>query len=253
MWPTDAFQATLELFYHTCSMLSCRIKLLVGRRRAFASSLRRDLSATTIYWISKCTPPEDLAPLPVVPYAYCLATLVAYQQYRCSKHQVHLKIAETQLMHFQEQLQTISPYWHAAKSMSRKTQRVLREFRRRNGPEPDKRGLAADSAGTISSSALSTSSVASPGQRSVNGTKPSLVYNPSNAPKYPNQIGFSNGQANFQDPALADMDVTFGNLMDMNAFTGDIEFAFGPYAENGYDAAAQEAAWSGVGMGSVIQ
>ncbi|KAF2156556.1 hypothetical protein K461DRAFT_288960 [Myriangium duriaei CBS 260.36] len=254
----EGFLTTLELFYHSVSMLSCRIKLLVGRKRAFASSLRRSLSAATVYSISKCVPPEDLAPLPVVPYAYCLATLVAYQQYRCNHHRVHRKIAEEKLMHFQEQLQAMSSYWHAAKSMSRKTQRVLREFRRRNGAENRPARAGAESEGTLGSSKLSTISTPSITSPSLGGARNfsapvTSTYNSASGSKYPNQMGFAS-QGGYQDTAFADMDVTFGNLMDMNAFTGDIEFALTPYMDGGYDAgaaattAAHDTMWVGGGM-----
>ncbi|GAM89066.1 hypothetical protein ANO11243_071010 [Dothideomycetidae sp. 11243] len=246
----EGFLTTLELFYHSVSMLSCRIKLLVGRKRAFASSLRRNLSAATVYSISKCVPAEDLAPLPVVPYAYCLATLVAYQQYRCTEHQVHRKIAEEKLMHFQEQLQAMSAYWHAAKSMSRKTQRVLREFRRRNvaANASNHSGPNSDRIPTITTpSVAETSSSSLERAEQMTGTS---IYN--NTAKVPVQgLGY-------QDAALTDMDVTFGNLMDMNAFTGDIEFALTPYMASGggagggvvgFDAGAQapEGLWMASG------
>ncbi|PNS17603.1 hypothetical protein CAC42_2998 [Sphaceloma murrayae] len=231
----EGFLTTLELFYHSVSMLSCRIKFLVGRKRAFASSLRRYLSAATVYSISKVVPPQDLAPLPVVPYAYCLGTLVAYQQYRCSQRQVHRDIAEEKLAHFQEQLQAMSSCWYAAKSMARKSQRVLREFRRCNaiGNEkhrsktPNEAAAAAAAAVSTNLSAANSSQMPTPDSfvASKDMTSGQLPYNNG---------GFHDGST-IGYGAFADMDMMFGNLMDMNAFTGDIEFALAPHMDTGYN------------------
>ncbi|KAF2226034.1 hypothetical protein BDZ85DRAFT_258486 [Elsinoe ampelina] len=227
----EGFLTTLELFYHSVSMLSCRIKFLVGRKRAFASSLRRYLSAATVYSISKCVPAQDLAPLPVVPYAYCLATLVAYQQYRCSQRQVHRDIAEEKLAHFQEQLQAMSSCWYAAKSMARKSQRVLREFRRCNAIG-DKQEKGHNASGSTTSSHINTVST-------TQIPTPESFINSKDIPTGQNM--FSTNGSGFNDVsnmgygAFADMDMMFGNLMDMNAFTGDIEFALAPHMDNGYN------------------
>ncbi|KAF4551101.1 Hypothetical protein D9617_14g075570 [Elsinoe fawcettii] len=230
----EGFLTTLELFYHSVSMLSCRIKFLVGRKRAFASSLRRYLSAATVYSISKCVPAQDLAPLPVVPYAYCLATLVAYQQYRCSQRQVHRDIAEEKLAHFQEQLQAMSSCWYAAKSMARKSQRVLREFRRCNAIG-DKQQNGHNSSGSTASShpaTVSSTQIPTPDSFVASKDMPAgqMMYNT-------NGSGF-NDVSNMGYGAFADMDMMFGNLMDMNAFTGDIEFALAPHLDTGYNASS---------------
>ncbi|PSK42874.1 Activator of stress proteins 1 [Elsinoe australis] len=236
----EGFLTTLELFYHSVSMLSCRIKFLVGRKRAFASSLRRYLSAATVYSISKVVPAQDLAPLPVVPYAYCLATLVAYQQYRCSQRQVHRDIAEEKLAHFQEQLQAMSSCWYAAKSMARKSQRVLREFRRCNAIGTDKQSKGATTAsGTSNTPYMSTvGSAQIPTPDSFIATKDmpagQMMYDPGAGFNHVSNMGYG---------AFADMDMMFGNLMDMNAFTGDIEFALGPYMDNGYNTSTTQSMW----------
>ncbi|KAG8632126.1 hypothetical protein KVT40_001266 [Elsinoe batatas] len=227
----EGFLTTLELFYHSVSMLSCRIKFLVGRKRAFASSLRRYLSAATVYSISKCVPAQDLAPLPVVPYAYCLATLVAYQQYRCSQRQVHRDIAEEKLAHFQEQLQAMSSCWYAAKSMARKSERVLREFRRCNaiGDKQHKGHHASESTTSSHLNTVSTTQIPTP--ESFIAPKDM----PSGQNMFSTNGGGFNDVSNMGYGAFADMDMMFGNLMDMNAFTGDIEFALAPHMDGGYN------------------
>lgn len=241
--------ATLELFYHSVSMLSCRIKLLVGRKRAFASSLRRSLSAATVYSITRCVPPEDLAPLPVVPYAICLATLVAYQQYRCSQHRVHRQIAEEKLMHFQGQLETISASWQAARSMSRKVQRVLREFRRRNCAQRRQVGEAPGSIGTVGSSQLSSVDTPSNDLNDVPKLGTNNEWQASMA-LGPKAIG--PGENRYGDTAFADMDATFGNLMDMNAFTGDLDFTMASYMDGVLDGIGTNGNWISSGT-NVVQ
>ncbi|KAL1616739.1 hypothetical protein SLS56_011305 [Neofusicoccum ribis] len=89
--------AALELFYHAVAMLSHKSRSITDPVRSTPSFVRQSLSAVRVISILSHEFPDDLPPLPLVPYALALAMSVAYRQYRRSKLQGHKNRAKEDL------------------------------------------------------------------------------------------------------------------------------------------------------------
>ena len=78
-------------------MLSHKSRSITDPVRSTPSFVRQSLSAVRVISILSHEFPDDLPPLPIVPYALALAMSVAYRQYRRSKLQGHKNRAKEDL------------------------------------------------------------------------------------------------------------------------------------------------------------
>ena len=246
--------ATLEFFYLAIAMVSCRVRLQAGRSLGSHLYLRRSLSATTICSMLGHTGLEDVAPLPIVPYAVSLAQLVAYQQMRQSKREARRAIAREQLEQCQKRLESMGPVWWSAREMAEIGKRVLTQLAHKNPTqqpippatraheetlrvyEQDRSSIggATDEQDAPMAGAQGANSNMADDDGSIVGTRGDPVQDPS-------------GEAFIMDDnAFADMDAIFGNLMDMNAFPDSFDFVFQDgFGDVGVDDADNTALYAG--------
>jgi len=223
--PTQDMITSLEFYYHAVSMISCRLRLQAGKSKASLFTLRRSLSAAAIGSMLRHVHVGELAPLAVIPYSISLALLVAYQQFRQSRRKVAQAIAKEQLELYQKKLEEMGRAWWPAKNMARIGKSVLGQLSRADQPPP-----TMSRAGTtepIASRAVEGQSRI--GSAQGNGMRRTDLPTPYHDPGSLGQDSTgSNLEAfSFDENAFADMDAVFGNLMDMNQFPDNFDFAFG--------------------------
>ncbi|KAJ5496380.1 transcriptional regulator family: Fungal Specific TF [Penicillium fimorum] len=117
--------ATLELYYHSVAILSCRYKPTENIDSTRLSSVRQGLAAVRIHSIVASECADDLPPLPIVPYSVTLSMGVSYRQLRSSRLITHLDRAKASLEACRSVLENLSPYWYSAEAMARLGQKAL--------------------------------------------------------------------------------------------------------------------------------
>lgn len=110
--------AALELFYHAVAMLSHKSRSITDPMRSTPSFVRQSLSAVRVISILSHEFPDDLPPLPIVPYALALAMSVAYRQFRRSKLQGHKNRAKEDLKTCCKLLDKLRATWWCAGCMA---------------------------------------------------------------------------------------------------------------------------------------
>ncbi|GAB7345560.1 hypothetical protein MBLNU457_3869t1 [Dothideomycetes sp. NU457] len=223
--PSQNAISSLEFYYHAVSMISCRLRLQAGKSKASLFTLRRSLSAAAIGSMLKHVDVSELAPLSVIPYSISLALLVAYQQFRQSRRKVAQAIAREQLELYQKKLEEMGRAWWPAKNMARIGKSVLEQLSRADQPAPP---TARGTTETIQSKVdHGQNSLASDVGKASRSTEPPQAYHDPLG-QNPNLAAFA-----FDENAFADMDAVFGNLMDMNQFPENFDFAFEDGNEGG--------------------
>ncbi|KAF2843087.1 hypothetical protein M501DRAFT_985231 [Patellaria atrata CBS 101060] len=109
--------AGLYLFYHAVSMASHMSKSVNDPIRETASYTRQSLSAVQVISILKTDCPENLPPLPIVPYALSLAMAVVYRQFRQRKLQMHRLRAKEEMKTCCTLLNKLRTAWWSAGAM----------------------------------------------------------------------------------------------------------------------------------------
>ncbi|KAJ5951801.1 uncharacterized protein N7479_010214 [Penicillium vulpinum] len=117
--------ATLELYYHSVAILSCRYKPTENIDNTRLSSVRQGLAAVRIHSIVASECGNELPPLPIVPYSVTLSMGVSYRQLRSSRLITHLNRAKASLEACRSVLDNLSPYWYSAEAMARLGQKAL--------------------------------------------------------------------------------------------------------------------------------
>jgi len=225
--PSQNMISSLEFYYHAVSMISCRLRLQAGKSKASLFTLRRSLSAAAIGSMLRHVDVRELAPLSVIPYSISLALLVAYQQFRQSRRKVAQAIAKEQLELYQTKLEEMGRAWWPAKNMARVGKSVLEQLSRADQTAP---AIARDTTemgqGRVNhgQSRLTTDV----GEISRNAEPPQAYHDPGSLGQNSNLAAFA-----FDENAFADMDAVFGNLMDMNQFPDNFDFAFEDGNEGG--------------------
>ncbi|EKG20720.1 Transcription factor fungi [Macrophomina phaseolina MS6] len=110
--------AALELFYHAVAMVSHKSRSITDPVRSTPSFVRQSLSAVRVISILSHEFPDDLPPLPIVPYALSLAMSVAYRQFRRSKLQGHKNRAKEDLKTCCHLLNRLRATWWCAGCMA---------------------------------------------------------------------------------------------------------------------------------------
>lgn len=216
--PSQNMISSLEFYYHAVSMISCRLRLQAGKSKASLFTLRRSLSAAAIGSMLKHVDVGELAPLPVVPYSISLALLVAYQQFRQSRRKVAQAIAKEQLELYQKKLEEMGRAWWLAKNMARIGKSVLEQLSRADQPAPS---TVRDATEAVQSRVdHGQSKLTSDVGEASRSTEPPQAYHDLSG-QNASLAAFA-----FDENAFADMDAVFGNLMDMNQFPDNFDFAF---------------------------
>ncbi|KAF2432812.1 hypothetical protein EJ08DRAFT_584845 [Tothia fuscella] len=113
-----SISTTLELFYHATAMCSHRSRPITEVVPSTPSYVRQSLSTIRVIQILSKENPEDLSPLPVVPWALSLAMANAYRQFRQSKLSTHRTRAKNDLQICCDLLQKMRSVWWSAGAMA---------------------------------------------------------------------------------------------------------------------------------------
>jgi hypothetical protein len=110
--------ATLELFYHCVAMWAYRARNINDPIPSTPSYVRQGLAAVRTIQILSRECPENLSPLPVVPYAVSLATAVSYRAFRQTKLASHRKRSKEDLQACCTILDKMRDSWWSAGAMA---------------------------------------------------------------------------------------------------------------------------------------
>lgn len=110
--------ATLELFYHCVAMWAYRARSINDPIPSTPSYVRQGLAAVRTIQILSKECPEDLPPLPVVPYAVSLGTAVSYRAFRQTKLASHRKRSKEDLQACCKILEKMRDSWWSAGAMA---------------------------------------------------------------------------------------------------------------------------------------
>ncbi|KAK9473658.1 uncharacterized protein V1510DRAFT_414610 [Dipodascopsis tothii] len=122
--------ASLELYYHATSILSCRSRSRKGRPPFTTSYIRQSLSAIHIMNIAKHRAVSGLVPLPVIPYAVALSFSVGYKNLSHTKLQTAMEAARDHLQLGYQILLELGKIWWSAKVMAMLGRKTLGEIDR---------------------------------------------------------------------------------------------------------------------------
>ncbi|GES62697.1 fungal-specific transcription factor [Aspergillus terreus] len=234
----------LELFYHAVGILSCRYKLTDRPDGSKPSYIRQGLAAVRIHSIIATECPQTLPPLPIVPYALALSMGVSYQQFRSSKLITHFERAKASLEACCGLLEDLGVYWYSAEAMARLGRKALHQIEEAK-PGPSRQGtgsrqpaLSGQSpiiASTHPNNAVSDTPFVnrSDDQRpfsDVPSTVSSMETHPGLETIGPQPAtGF---QASGMD-GFADIDMLFGEFLDLSLPTNFWDPVFGPPDQSG--------------------
>lgn len=121
------FEASLEIFYHAISILSCRLRR-TNKKCNSPSYLRQCNSARQIVFITQQKSNGYLTPLPLIPYAVSLSLSAAYMQLRQSRLDTTREAAKDQVMMCAEVLENLSRRWWSASTMAKLARKALLEL-----------------------------------------------------------------------------------------------------------------------------
>ena len=110
--------AVLELFHHCVAMWAYRARSINDPIPSTPSYIRQSLACVRTISILTKECPEDLPPLPVVPYAVSLSTAVSYRAFRQTKLAPHRKRSKEELEACCKILERMRDTWWSAGAMA---------------------------------------------------------------------------------------------------------------------------------------
>lgn len=187
----------LALFHHAVAMASHKSLSINDPIRSTPSYIRQSLSATRVISILSTEPPENLPPLPIIPYALSLAMSVVYRHFRQRKLQMHKNRAKEELNSCVMLLNRLRTSWWSAGAMADLGRAALSNADRSDRPKsaqtPDGNDyVKATSASLVQNSSKSRQttidSVIDPRlQRQQSTTSPQLNFDLDTLPQMPGQ------------------------------------------------------------------
>lgn len=108
----------LSLFHHTMCMASHKSLSINAPVKSTPSYVRQSLSATRVIHLLNADSPEQLPPLPLVPYALSVALSVVYRHFRSRRLKVHIKRASEELKQCVLLLDRLRNAWWSAGTMA---------------------------------------------------------------------------------------------------------------------------------------
>jgi hypothetical protein len=114
----DLIVAFLELFYHAAAMMSHRAGPINESIPATTSFVRQSFSCVRVMQILKDECPDDLPPLPIVPWSVSLAMAHAYRVFRQSKIATLRNRARNDLQTCCDILEKMRRNWWSAGTMA---------------------------------------------------------------------------------------------------------------------------------------
>lgn len=216
----------MELFYHSVAMLSHKSHSPNNPGRATASHVRQSLSSVRVISILQNESPNDLPPLPIVPYAISTAMTVAYRQFRQSKLLSHRKRGKEDLKTCCNLLNRLRTSWWSAGAMADLGCAALKKAENQEKCDSNNTKMARGSK-TNGDSATPTSKSLSmtPNTRSTRVPRPANsmgeVFPPANRSSIPGDIqgniddltSYPLGQFNFSEsPDWLNFDAAFENM-----------------------------------------
>ena len=130
--------AVLELFHHCVAMWAYRARSINDPIPSTPSYVRQSLASVRTISILTKECPENLPPLPVVPYAVSLSTAVSYRAFRQTKLASHRKRSKEDLEACCKILEKMRDSWWSAGAMADLGTAALK-----NAEGPTRRGSAA--------------------------------------------------------------------------------------------------------------
>ncbi|KAJ4382309.1 hypothetical protein N0V86_002643 [Didymella sp. IMI 355093] len=108
----------LSVFHHTMCMASHKSLSINAPVKSTPSYVRQSLSATRVIHLLTAESPEQLPPLPLVPYALSVALSVVYRHFRSRRLKVHIKRASEELKQCVLLLDRLRNAWWSAGTMA---------------------------------------------------------------------------------------------------------------------------------------
>ena len=110
--------AFLELFYHSAAMISHKGRPINEPVVSTPSFVRQSLSTVRVIQILRDECPNDLPPLPIVPWALSLAMANSYRQFRQSRLPTHRNRARSDLQVCCDLVEKMRSDWWSAGAMA---------------------------------------------------------------------------------------------------------------------------------------
>lgn len=117
-WRKLTLTAVLELFYNCAAMCSHKARPITEPVPSSPSYVRKGLSTVRVIQILAEESPDNLPPLPVLPWALSLAVANAYRQLRQSRVPTHRSRAKLELQKCCELLEKLRTTWWSAGRMA---------------------------------------------------------------------------------------------------------------------------------------
>ncbi|KAE9979130.1 hypothetical protein EG328_001071 [Venturia inaequalis] len=163
--------AVLELFYNCAAMCSHKARPITEPVPSSPSYVRKGLSTVRVIQILAEESPDNLPPLPVLPWALSLAVANAYRQLRQSRVPTHRSRAKLELQKCCELLESLRTTWWSAGRMADLGRAALKKASKASSSmsapsvQQDKYATLAAGIGPITSSLSSPVNIASPEQQ----------------------------------------------------------------------------------------
>ncbi|KAF7914959.1 hypothetical protein BELL_0016g00040 [Botrytis elliptica] len=197
--------ATIEIFYHSISIISHRSHIWSEPKRSTPSYLRQALSTSIL---SSTTPHElqdQLVLFPFVPYAISLSLSIAYREMRHNKLPVHRMRARGQFQASCRLLEGLESQYSTAANAANMGKKMLREIDRVFSTVSSENKTTAPQQDI--SNTTENSSIVNDHSTSVTNTENQSIASASNAQVTPSIAPIYTGMQDF-DPSLFDLNAT---------------------------------------------
>ncbi|CZS94521.1 uncharacterized protein RAG0_04466 [Rhynchosporium agropyri] len=132
---------SIEVFYHSVAILSCRTRSWMDPERSSTAFLRQGLSTSALCIIFGNTPREKLSFFPFIPYGMSLTMSIVYREMRYSKLSTHRARARNQFQILCDALSGLEDVFGSALTTAAMGRKLLQEMDRVSSTIPSSESL----------------------------------------------------------------------------------------------------------------
>ncbi|CAD0086988.1 unnamed protein product, partial [Aureobasidium mustum] len=198
---------SLEIYYHGVAIISHRARATSRPLLPTPSSLRQELSALQIVTTLRHISPQNLVPLPLIPYGISLAVSTFYNQLRSARSHIKRTAAREHIDSCVQALEQLSEWSQPAKNMAMLGRKALEQ--------------TAQVAGVSVSPELRRTSRMHAGPAEWRPAGPPYHHSDPAGLQQSNAAASLAGQHQQPDGGLSGFDIAYDGLMDMDAVFGD--------------------------------